>query len=167
MPGFTIIELLAVMVLMTVLIALGAPALMNVLATYKMRSSAQQLEMLARQARFESIKLNQPTTVVADVPASVVFAYSGTIPVTNPSQPPFHWTDVPPTQRVGKIPVARGVAYDFSKLQPACAIAVCNVFAFTPDGQGTGGDVILKGLDPNLPTYTISVAPATGKLTIH
>jgi hypothetical protein len=155
------------MVLMTVLLALGAPALMNVLANYKMRASAQQLEILARQARFESIKLNQPTTVVADVQGEVIFAYSGTIPVTNPSQPPFHWADVPPTQRVGKMKVRNGVVLDFSKLQPACAITVCNLFGFTPDGQGTGGDVILKGQDPNLPTFTVSVTPSTGKLTIH
>jgi Tfp pilus assembly protein FimT len=164
--GVTIIELLAVMLLMGVLLALGAPALMNVLGTYKMRSSAQELEILGRQARFESIKMNQPVTVVADTNFKMFYAYSGTLAGMPPYNLPHGPGDLPPTQRVAVWQVPRGVIVDLSVLKTPCSAAICDVFTFTPDGQGKGGDVGLKGQNPNLQTFTLSMTPVTGKITI-
>jgi Tfp pilus assembly protein FimT len=164
--GFTIIELMGVMLLMGVLLALGGPALMNVLANYKMRSSAQQLEILGRQARFESIKLSQPVTVVADTNRNMFYAYSGTLTGMPPYNLPHGPGDLPPLQRVAVWQVPRGVLVDLTPLKTACSATICDVFSFTPDGQGTGGDVLLKGQDPSLKTYTLSVTKPTGKITI-
>jgi prepilin-type N-terminal cleavage/methylation domain-containing protein len=164
--GFTIIELMAVLLLMGTLLALGGPALWNVLATYKMRSSAQQLEILGRQARFESIKLGQPVTVIVDTNRNMFYAYSGTLTGMPPYSLPHGAGDLPPLQRVAVWQVPRGVLVDLTPLKTPCSAAICDVFSFTSDGQGTGGDVLLKGKDPNLTTYTLSVSKPTGKITI-
>jgi Tfp pilus assembly protein FimT len=162
----TIIEVMAVMLLMAVLLALGTPALMNVLATYKMRSSAQQLEILGRQARFESIKMNQPVTVVVDTNRNMFYAYSGTLAGMPPYNLPHGPGDLPPLQRVAVWQVPRGVLVDLTLLKTPCSATICDVFTFTSDGQGRGGDVTLKGQDPNLKTYKLTVAQPTGKITI-
>jgi prepilin-type N-terminal cleavage/methylation domain-containing protein len=54
--GFTLIEMLVVLALMLVLVALGLPALQNVLHQAKIRGIAQEVTMLMRQARIEAVK---------------------------------------------------------------------------------------------------------------
>jgi prepilin-type N-terminal cleavage/methylation domain-containing protein len=165
LPGFTLIELLVVIAIASVLMLIGAPALLNVAARYKVHSSAQTLEMLGRQARYESIKLNQPVTLVLDTKRKTFYVFSGTIAGMPPYSFPNGQGDIPPTQRVAVWALPRGVSYAFQPVTDCTAGSYCQSFQFAPDGSGTGDPVTFS--TPNQPSYKVSmVAPATGKLAI-
>jgi prepilin-type N-terminal cleavage/methylation domain-containing protein len=168
-PGFTLIELLIVLAMAAVLMAIGMPLLLNVAARYKVRSSAQQLEMLARQARYESIKLGQPVSVVPDVANRNFYVYSGTIS----GMPPFNGKlpsfpngpiDLPALQKVAVWEVPRGVRFASDTAIPTYPDPV--PFTFNPDGSGGGGPVTF--CTPNQQAVTTSMSSqATGKLQIQ
>ena len=176
--GFSLIELLVVLAMASVLLLIGVPALMNVASLYKVRSSAQRLEMLARQARYESIKLGQQVTVVGDGKNNMFYVISGTIaggppPYSFPDGPP----DIPPTQRVAVWEVPRGVTFAITNpaIVPPCvltAVNACPAFTFNSDGSGSGQTVTFSY--PNEPSSTVTMATKAptftnlmGKLTAH
>lgn len=169
--GFTLIELMVVLAIASILMLIGVPALLNILAHYKVHSSAQQLVMLGRQARYESIKLNQPVTLVADSNRNSFYVYSGTLPGMPPYNLPDGPGDIPAVQRVAEWSVPRGVKF---LIQPACT-GYCGSFSFNPDGSATlpagasvtGQSVVFS--TPNQSTTTVLLKPAaalTGKLVI-
>ena len=164
--GFTLVELLIVIAIASVLLLIGAPALMNVAARYKVHSSAQQFQMLGRQARYESIKLNQPVTIVADTNRNAFYVFSGTIGGMPPYNFPDGPGDIPGNQRVAVWPLPRGVTFSI-QAPPACTPgAYCQSFQFAADGSGTGQPVTFS--TPNQPSYKVAmVTPATGKLLIQ
>ena len=67
--GFTLIEMLVVLVLMLVLVALGIPALQDSLHQSKIRGIAQETTVLMRLARIEAIK-RSASGVVHMVPST-------------------------------------------------------------------------------------------------
>jgi prepilin-type N-terminal cleavage/methylation domain-containing protein len=164
--GFTLIELLVVIAIASVLMLIGAPALMKVAARYKVHSSAQQLEMLGRQARYESIKLNVPVTLVADTNRNAFYVVSGSIAGMPPWKFPDGPGDVPAGQLVAVWQVPHGVTFTIQS-PPACAAgSSCQSFQFASDGSGTGQAVTLS--TPNQPSYKVSLTNlATGKLAIQ
>jgi len=164
--GFTLVELLVVVAIAGVLMLIGAPALMNVVARYKVHSSAQTLEMLGRQARYESIKLNQPVTLVADTRRNQFYVVSGTIAGMPPWSFPNGVGDIPPTQRVAVWPLPRGVSFAMVPATACTAGSFCQSFQFASDGSGTGVPVVFS--TPNQPSYKVTlVTQATGKLAIQ
>jgi prepilin-type N-terminal cleavage/methylation domain-containing protein len=164
--GFTLAELMVVLAIGGLLLLLGYPALMNVLARYEVRSSAQQLEMLGREARYESIKLNQPVTLVADTNRHMFYVFSGTIANMPPYSFPDGPGDIPGPQRVAVWQVPHRVSF---VMQPATACVqgtVCQSFSFNSDGSGTGVPVVFS--TPNQPILKVVLAQtATGKLAIQ
>lgn len=164
--GFTLVELLVVIAIASVLMLIGVPSLMNTLARYKVRSSAQQLEMLGREARYESIKMNQPVTLVADTRRNMFYVVSGAIAGMPPYNFPDGPGDIPGPQRVAVWEIPRGVSF---AMQPASACVVgtwCQSFSFNADGSGTGVPVIFSVA--NQPTSKVTlVTPATGKLAVQ
>jgi prepilin-type N-terminal cleavage/methylation domain-containing protein len=174
--GFSLIELLVVLAMAAVLFLIAYPALLNVASLYKVRSSAQRLEMLARQARYESIKLGQPVTVVGDSKNNMFYVISGTIAGAPPYNFPDGPPDIPPTQRVAVWEVPKGVSFAIvnAAIAPPCVLApavACPAFTFNSDGSGVGQTVTFSY--PNQPSSTVTLAkpPATsslmGKLTTH
>jgi Tfp pilus assembly protein FimT len=160
------IELLVVIAIASILLLIGAPALMNIAARYKVHSSAQQFEMLGRQARYESIKLNQPVTIVADTNRNAFYVVSGTIASMPPWSFPDGPGDIPGTQRVAVWQMPRGVAFAFQPAAACTAGTFCQSFQFAADGSGNGVPVIFSA--PNQPSYKVTlVTPATGKLVIQ
>lgn len=161
--GFTLIEMLVVVCIAAVLMLYGMPALLNVAAHYKVHSSAQQLEMIARQARYESIKLDTPVTLVSDNYRKMFYAISGTVTGMPPSFP-HGPTDIPATQRVAVWPVPAGVTY---AMNPACGVGqFCQYLVFNSDGSASGPDVTFSS--PQQPSSTVHLAqPLLGKLVIQ
>ena len=169
--GFSLIELLVVLVVASVLMLIGIPSLLNTVARYKVRSSAQQLEMLGRQARYEAIKLNQPVTIVGDANRNMFYVFSGTLPAMPPYSLPDGVGDIPATQRVAVWELPRGVAFS---ILPACPVQYCQAFSFNSDGTASGpappappGQSVTFST-PNQPSSKVSMAYlATGKLIIQ
>jgi prepilin-type N-terminal cleavage/methylation domain-containing protein len=164
--GFTLAELLVVIAIGSLLLLLGYPALMNILARYEVRSSAQQLEMLGREARYESIKLNQPVTLVADTNRHMFYVVSGAIPNMPPYNFPDGPGDIPGPQLVAVWQVPHRVSF---AMQPASACVqgtYCQSFLFNSDGSGSGLPVVFS--TPNQPSSKVVLtAKATGKLAIQ
>jgi prepilin-type N-terminal cleavage/methylation domain-containing protein len=148
--GFNLVELLVVLAMAGVLMAIGMPALLNIGHRYKVHSSAQTLQMLGRQARFESIKLGQPVTVVPDPNNGMFYVISGTLPGS--------WKaigDFAPMTRLGVWQVPQGVSFKAT-----------GMFAFNSDGSGSGGPVVFSL--PNQPSSTVTMtSTATGKLVVQ
>jgi type II secretory pathway pseudopilin PulG len=142
------------------------PASMNMLARYKVHSSAQQLRILAQQARYASITLNQPVTLVADTKRHSFYVVSGTIPNMPPYSFPDGPRDIPGPQLVAVWQVPQGVSF---AMQPATACVqgtFCQSFSFTSTGTGSGVPVVFS--TPNQQSSTVVMtAPATGKLAIQ
>jgi prepilin-type N-terminal cleavage/methylation domain-containing protein len=159
--GFTLVELLVVLAIGSILMAIGMPALLNIGQRYKVRSSAQQLQMLGRQARYEAIKLGQPVTVLPDPTNQMFYVVSGTIPTGWTSYLSFA-----PTSRVTLWQVPNGVEWTSTGAN----------FSFNSDGSGSGGSVRFtshvdpqnSNPNPNYATYNVAMtSTATGKLAIQ
>jgi prepilin-type N-terminal cleavage/methylation domain-containing protein len=174
--GFSLIELLVVLAMAAVLFLIAYPALLNVASLYKVRSSAQRLEMLGRQARYESIKLGQPVTVVGDSKNDMFYVISGNLgppPLSYPDGP----VDIPPTQRVAVWEVPKGVSFAIvnGAIAPPCVLSAtvaCPAFSFNSDGSGAGQTVTFSY--PNQPSSTVTMATTAptytnlmGKLKAH
>jgi prepilin-type N-terminal cleavage/methylation domain-containing protein len=148
--GFTMVELVVVIAIAAVLMAISMPALLNTAQRYKVHSSAQTAEMLARQARFQAIQLGQQVSLVPDTVHSSFYVTS----VTGPWSFPNGAQSIPPTQRLAVWEVPTGVTFT----GPA--------FSFNSDGSGTGGPMVFSY--PNQPSSTVTMtSTATGKLTLH
>jgi prepilin-type N-terminal cleavage/methylation domain-containing protein len=65
--GFTMIEILVVLVLMVLLLLFSFPSLLKMVNRSKLLGITSQTSVLMQQARFEAIKKNVPVFVVADL----------------------------------------------------------------------------------------------------
>jgi prepilin-type N-terminal cleavage/methylation domain-containing protein len=165
--GFTLIELLIVICIASVLLLIGMPALLNVAGHYKVTSSARQLEMLGRQARYEAIKLGQPVTIVSDSYRNMFYVFSGTIPNMPPFKFPDGPGDIPAVQRVAVWQVPKGVTVSWFPTTACPSGGYCQSFQFKSDGSGIGPDVIFSS--PQQPSSTVHMATplGLGKLVIQ
>ena len=69
--GFTLIEMLVVLLIMGVLIALAPAAFQRVVPGLEMKASAREVAGLLREARGQAIRDNRETTVLIDTEAKV------------------------------------------------------------------------------------------------
>ena len=114
--------------------------------------------MLGHQARYESIKVGQPVTLVADINRNMFYVVSGTIAGMPPYNFPDGPGDIPPTQRVAVWEPPKGVSF---VMNPVCPPGpFCQSFQFNSDGSGTGPTVIFSTL--NQQSYQVQMATPLG-----
>lgn len=148
--GFTMVELLIVLAIAAILMMISMPALLNIVSGYKVRSSAQTAEMLARQARYQAIQLGQQVSLVPDTTHKMFYVTSTTAPWTFPNGP----QDIPAQQRIAVWAVPNGVTF------------VATAFSFNSDGSGTGGPMTFSYVNQKSSKVSMT-STATGKLVLQ
>ena len=134
--GFTLLELLVVLVLMGLITGMAVPLLSSGLPGAQLKASARELLAGLRQARDQAITLRQDAALTIDVQKHA-FQVSG-----NP--------------RVYKLPAKVKIGLFVADTQAAGDVGA---FRFYPDGSSTGGRVTVS-LDRT--TYQIDVDWLTG-----
>lgn len=71
--GFTLFELLIVLALAVLILAMGVPSLLNMLARQRLEGPAREISTLALQARQEALSRGVPAVLAAD--GDAVFAF--------------------------------------------------------------------------------------------
>lgn len=74
--GFTIVELLIVFVIITLLAAIGAPAIQSRIHQAQMEAVARETALLMQNARLEAVRQRVPTVVFLNVAAGRVEAFA-------------------------------------------------------------------------------------------
>jgi prepilin-type N-terminal cleavage/methylation domain-containing protein len=150
LAGFSIVELMVVLAIAGMLMAIGAPALLNIIQRYKVRSSAQSAEIFARQARYQAIQLGTPVSLVPDTAHNMMYVTSLPSPWSFPNGP----SDIPAVNRLAVWEVPKGVTF------------VATAFTFNSDGSGSGGPMTFNVLNQT-PTTVTMTSTATGKMTLQ
>ncbi len=73
--GFTLVELLVVLVILATILTLGIPALHNLILRSRTEGFARDLAVTMQRARLESIKKNRPAPVAVDPATKDVVAF--------------------------------------------------------------------------------------------
>lgn len=73
--GFTLIELLVVLVFAGLVMALGIPALQNMIVRNRTEGFTREASMLLQRARLEAIRANRPAVVFLDTTDNELFAF--------------------------------------------------------------------------------------------
>ncbi|HUO86285.1 MAG TPA: GspH/FimT family pseudopilin [Thermoanaerobaculia bacterium] len=71
--GFTLVELLIVLAIAVLILALGVPSLLNLLARQRLEGPARDISTLAHRARQEAVSRGAPAVLLADGDAVVAF----------------------------------------------------------------------------------------------
>lgn len=122
--GFTLLELLVVMVVLTLVIGLAVPLMSTGQEGAELRSTAAQMTNALRRARSEALLRNTETTMVLDLSRRTYWA--GDTP-----ESPAH---IPPRLKVTfETAAAERIAGDVARIR------------FFPDGSSTGGRIDLNG----------------------
>ncbi|MDX1385812.1 MAG: prepilin-type N-terminal cleavage/methylation domain-containing protein, partial [Thermoanaerobaculia bacterium] len=91
-PGFSAVELLVVLAILSIVATLVLPNLMQLLHRSKIEGTCGRTAMLMQKARFEAIKRGVPTVVAIDPVENVVFAFADVhgVAATDPSDGLFN-----------------------------------------------------------------------------
>ncbi len=139
--GFTLLEILVVLVIGVLLVALVPPLLSGLSGGTELRGAARQLAAGLRAARNEAITRQHEAVLTLDL-AQHRFGVSG-------------------DARVVKLP--DGVALKFYTAQAELLDGTTGNIRFFPDGSSTGGHLIVSG--PKV-AYRVNVDWLTGAIAI-
>lgn len=103
--GFTLIEALIVMVILTLVLTLGIPSLRETIQRAKFLGFVDTTSTLMQKARFTSIKQNQDAVLLADTTTSEILAF---VDVPQGGAPPNRVLDAGETV-LGRMNLPRGV----------------------------------------------------------
>ena len=139
--GFTIIELLVVMVIMALAYTLASPMISSGVSGAELKASARQIAAGLRKARSEAISRRQESVLTVDL-AAHQFQLSG-------------------DPRVYRLP--KSVAVKLFTAQSELVGGTAGAIRFFPDGGSTGGRVTLSA---NARYYDVDINWLTGQLVI-
>ena len=139
--GFTIIELLVVMVIMALAYTLASPMISSGVPGAEPKASARQIAAGLRKARSEAISRRQESVLTVDL-AAHQFQLSG-------------------DPRVYRLP--KSVAVKLFTAQSELVGGTAGAIRFFPDGGPTGGRVTLSA---NARNYDVDINWLTGQVVI-
>jgi general secretion pathway protein H len=139
--GFTIIELLVVMVIMALAYTLASPMISSGVSGAELKASARQLAAGLRKARSEAISRRQESSLTIDVEGHQ-FQLSG-------------------DARVYRLP--KSVAVKLFTAQSELVNDSAGAIRFFPDGGSTGGRITLSA---NARNYDVDINWLTGQVVI-
>lgn len=138
--GFTLVELVVVMVLIAAVVGIGAMAAGSALPGQKLRTAAREVAGQLRYTRAQAIATGQPQVFELDVVGK-------------------RWKAA--GKEAGELPAEiELVATTAREEQPAKDIAAVRFF---PDGAATGGRIVLRRGDA---AWRVDVAWLTGEVTL-
>ena len=139
--GFTIIELLVVMVIMALAYTLASPMISSGVSGAELKASARQIAAGLRKARSDAISRRQESVLTLDL-ATRQFQLSG-------------------DQRVYRLPPS--VAVKVFTAQSELVGGTAGSIRFFPDGGSTGGRITLSA---NARNYDVDINWLTGQVVI-
>ena len=139
--GFTIIELLVVMVIMALAYTLASPMISSGVSGTELKASARQLAAGLRKARSDAIARRQESTLTVDV-ENRKFQMSG-------------------DARVYRLP--KSVTVKLFTAQSELVGGGAGAVRFFPDGGSTGGRITLSA---NARNYDVDINWLTGQVAI-
>ena len=139
--GFTIIELLVVMVIMALAYTLASPMISSGVSGAELKASARQIAAGLRKARSDAISRRQESVLTLDL-ATRQFQLSG-------------------DQRVYRLPSS--VAVKVFTAQSELVGGTAGSIRFFPDGGSTGGRISLSA---NARNYDVDINWLTGQVVI-
>lgn len=140
--GFTLLELLVVLVLAASVAALAAPAFSNAVAAVELKAGARTLASALRHARGRAIAEHRDVVLLLDVEERT-WRVSG-------------------QERTHRLPLRLDLRLYTAQSEVTSEDA--GAIRFFPDGSSTGGRIILAARDR---AYAVDVAWLTGRVTIH
>ena len=139
--GFTLLELLVVMVILAMTYALVAPSVSSGVSGTELKASARQLAAGLRKARSDAVAHRHETVMTVDVEGHQ-FQLSG-------------------DQRIYSLP--KSVAVKLFTAQSELVNGSAGSIRFFPDGGSTGGRITLSAHDRN---YDVDINWLTGQVVI-
>lgn len=149
--GFTLIELVIVLIIISLLAVLLTPNLTRTLSHMEAKGAAKRLSAILRYCRSDAVNKRRVNLVVLDTASNVVSIYSLHEEEPEPKAERFY--PLPAGVKLEKIDVGKNL-YDSS--QPA--------FEFYPNGGSNGGTAVIRSERGR--TYTIRVDLLTGGVKV-
>ena len=156
--GFTLIELVVVLVILGFVGALITPAIFQSLANLRLRTAAKQLAATLRYARSQAVSSKSTQTVTLDL---VQNAYQYALPqaVTEGG------LSVENEERtsIGSLP--QGVVIKEAQLGDEWAAETLVNYQFYPKGNALKGEIVLE--NEHQRQYVIQIEPITGRVKVN
>lgn len=140
--GFTLLEVMVVLVIMALIMLIVPPFLPNVMASTQVKSAARELAASLKYARSQAINHQQETTLIVNV-----------------DEKSYTFNKISKTLT---LPDMVSLSLITAKSEQLSETA--GQIRFFPDGSSTGGQIKLAYADRN---YTIDVHWLTGKVKIE
>lgn len=149
--GFTLIELVIVLIIVSLLAVLLTPNLTRTLSHLEAKGAAKRISAILRYCRSDAVNKRKVNLVALDAASHVVSVYSVNEEETEPKAERLY--PLPPGVKLEKIEVGKNL---FDASQPT--------FEFYPNGASNGGRAVVQSERGR--AYTIRVDILTGGVKV-
>jgi len=154
--GFSLIELLVVMILISLIAGIGIPRFLGSMERADVRASAGKIAAAIRASRNRSVAEKIPLTVIINGEKRAVYGVTG-----GGGMEAFERKPITPTEEIPE-----GVSIWKERMKIVTATVT-----FHPSGGSSGGSFIVTSADLNMPDgetgYVINVDPLSGRVRMQ
>jgi prepilin-type N-terminal cleavage/methylation domain-containing protein len=154
--GFSLIELLVVMIIISLIAGIGIPRFIGSLERADVRASAGKIAAAIRASRNRSVSEKIPLTVVIDGEKMLVFGVPG-----RGGLDAFERKPITPTEQIPE-----GIIIWKERVKVKTA-----TIEFHPSGASSGGNFVVTSADVTMPDgntgYVVDIDPLSGRVTMR